>query len=134
MKIKALYVVVGLLTLSTSLLATFIIVSKYFVSDICFVCEDRYFGNSTGDNTQLWGTTDAIPDKETARKIADIIIERQVLDKDNYVFVKDNVEITFDKQKNEWLLYYGSGWTFGGDVTICLRRNNGAVTYLMFGK
>lgn len=125
MKLKFLYVCIGVLTISTILLAVYIVNSNFFIKNICIVCNRSL----SSDSMQLWGTTDAIPDEEIARKVADVIIERVVLEEGN-TWYKDNVEITFDEKKNEWKLYYwNQEYTADGSIEICLRRDNGTVTY-----
>ena len=113
------------------------IIAVYMIlSMVYFVVEKPLFKLLVEEETtQLWGDKDAVPDEETARKIADVIIERRVAEMDNPSWHQDDVTITFDDEKNEWNLHYWSppGWA-GGGVEITLRRDNGAVTSLWFTK
>ena len=99
-------------------------------------CERLHFD----DNLKLWGTIDAVPNKETAKKIADLIIYEYLIKYDE-VFAPEEYysEIGFNDQSNEWVIYYapippeGLGIT-GEGMIIYIRRDCGMITELGFFK
>jgi hypothetical protein len=125
MKFKILYVCLGLLAISTILLLVYILSPKPYV------CESIHLN----DVLVAWGENDIIPDEETARRIADIIIEAQFdnIDDDS-VWCRDYVVVTFDEQKYEWTVHYRfPPDTMGEGIKIYLRKDNGMVRDLWFG-
>jgi len=92
------------------------------------------------DNLKLWETIDAVPDEDTARKIADIIIENlwsiHFANEPEYEF---SVQISFDDDSYAWEVYYTpippEGYVIaGGGRTIHIRKDCGMITYIEFSK
>jgi hypothetical protein len=128
MKIKILYVCISVLTIYAILSTMYIAITKPWAEE----------------NMQLWGMTDAIPNEETARGVADAIIAAKPVygyeSWFDYVLAQGHdfyAEIRFHAEKNEWLLFYShitpAEYFVLGGVEIRLRRDNGAVTGFWFG-
>jgi len=88
------------------------------------------------DIMQLWGENDCVPDKKTALKIANIIVETQG-EFYGKGFSEDReygAEITFNEEKNEWRIeyYLTELYVFGGGIAVTIRKDNGMVTGMGF--
>ena len=88
------------------------------------------------DNTKLWGEYDLVPDEETAKRVADIIISAQ---SGFYEGLDYDVEITYKEDSNEWDVCYhpivsDGMYLFDGTIEILIRRDCGMVTELDFYK
>lgn len=73
-----------------------------------------------------------IPNKETAERVAKVVIETQ----DEYVSgIDDDIEyeviVEFDEEKYEWVVHYmpkKEGYViFGGEIIIRIRKDNGRI-------
>lgn len=127
MKTNILYSCIGLLLVSVISLSVYIAIRKP-------VCERIHID----DNMKLWGTKDAIPNEETAKKIADIIIEAQSGFSEHLKLDYD-FEISFNEQNNAWEVYYSpippEGYLIeGGGIEIHIKRDSGMVAGLVFYK
>ena len=101
--------------------------------------EDKYLSSLqlpnevAGENRQLWGTTDCIPDGETAKKVADIIIETHSMFEDSELGY--SVDTRYDEIRNEWVVSYNpvheQGYIYeGGEIEFRIKRDSGMVTAL----
>ena len=86
------------------------------------------------DNLQLWGREDAVPDEETAKRIADIIIEAQEGFglKALYPSFEYEIIVKYNDRYNQWELYYSPGPSAGGGIIINIRKDCGMITGLTF--
>jgi hypothetical protein len=96
-------------------------------------CELLHFD----DNLQLWGMADAVPDAETAIKVADIIIDAQIKrfseEGRNFSTGLDyEIEVIFYDSENIWDIYYNPGATLGGAINISIRKDCGMITGMAF--
>ena len=116
-----LYIVAGFLLIAVVLLCSYIAVDE---------CSRMHFD----DNMKLWGTRDAVPDEETAKKIADIVIRAQteIL---GYGLREDweyEITATYDTLGNRWHIHYSPGIVVGGEIMIGIRKDSGMITGLAF--
>ena len=122
MNTKALYIIIGVLSA---------VVISLLIYAVCkpISCNRLHFD----DNLQLWETTDAVPDEETALKIADTIIEAQSAP--HRRFNPDfnyETNIAFNSQTNEWEIYYDPGRVKGRGIWIRIRKDCGMITELAY--
>ncbi len=132
MKTKFLYGCIGMLLVALISLSAYIATLQRGSDTKLF---EEY--NQTEDSRQLWGTTDAIPDAETAKRIADIILEAHSMINNNSAVVISgyDVKIVHDDVSNEWHVTYtpiqpDEGVILGGTLGCHIRRDNGAITEL----
>ena len=121
MKTKIMYSCLGVLLISVISLSIYIAVHK----SIC----DRIH---LDDNMKLWGSEDIVPNEETAKMIADIIIGSKswFTEGENY-----NVSIDFIEEQYEWEIYYRpippEGYEIlGGVILIYIKKDSGMITGL----
>jgi hypothetical protein len=122
-KTKILYTCLGLLISSTVLLSVYIATLK---PDVC----GRVHLDDVLTVWNSWvGEYDIVPDEETARKIADIVIEtrNKIMSSESSIDM-NNVSIIFNEKNNEWEVYYGlKEWVLGWGTIIYIRRDNGMI-------
>ena len=124
-----LYIIMGLLVLAVISLIIYITVAS-------FECTRLHYD----DNLRLWGSRDAVPDEETAKKIAVIVVERQMryLNMGYQLANRDyNHEISFNKVENQWELYLSpippEGTAYlGAEIMVSIRKDCGMITGLVF--
>ena len=96
------------------------------------ICERQHLD----DELKLWGREDAVPNEETARKIADVIVDSHDGFAEDREYI---VEINFNEKRYEWQLYYyinpPEGYSvLGGEIKISIRKDCGMITNLAYSK
>ena len=122
MNTKALYIIIGVLSA---------LVISLLIYAICkpIRCNRLHFD----DNLQLWGTTDAVPDEETALKIADTIIKAQSDSRRGFnPDYSYDIDIAFNSQTDTWEIHYSRGNVLGGEIMVHIRKDCGMITGLAF--
>jgi hypothetical protein len=77
-----------------------------------------------------WGYEDVVPDEETAIKIADTIVEALSGFNSRLTYVHN---VSFDDERNIWVVYYNPGAVASGPLYIHIRRDSGMVTGAVMG-
>ena len=91
--------------------------------------------NHKSQNQKLWGSTDVIPDEETAEKVAYILLDKLfgLSEERGY-----DIHISFNEETYAWEVWYApippEGFILlGGNQEIHIRKDNGAVIYAIIG-
>lgn len=72
-----------------------------------------------------------IPDGDTAKAMADVIVTKTL--KDNSLY--NEIEIVYDRANGLWkVTYLSNEYTVGGDVTIILSEKTGEVLSIVHGE
>lgn len=116
MKMKILYL--GLIILFTIIVL--------LLAYIFQINRNMSLGELLDNNQQIWGEVDAVPNEDTAIKIANIILEAQSGFSEEYTY---NIEVSFNEQSNTWEVYYApAASVLGGGIKVHIQRSNGAIT------
>jgi len=82
------------------------------------------------DDLRLWGTHDAVPDKETAIKLAEIALHAQSLGPHSDINYK--IEVTFYEEYNLWVVLYNPGAMAGGGRVVAIRKDCGMISGMAY--
>ena len=128
MKEKIVYVLLGIFLTSTILLSVYVAISKPHE------CEYVHLDDVLRAWSSWEGENDVVPDEETARKIADVVIEvRNKIRGEEYKYIEDEIIVIFNEQNYEWEVHYPyqteteNGWSLGWGTIILIRRDNGMI-------
>ena len=118
-----------ILHISIAILLAAVIILSIYTINYKSKC-DRIHLEDLSNMVKLWGTEDVVPDEETAKAIADIIVSKRGFFKDGMSYGNN---IKLDVKNCEWIIYYfplpENTWA-GGDFEIRMRKDCGMVTSL----
>jgi len=79
------------------------------------------------DDLRLWGTHDAVPDEETAIKIAKVVLNAQSMELEPNINYE--VEVTFYEEENLWRVYFGATDIIADTINrvVYIRKDSGII-------